>query len=407
MNLNSEAIVREGKRKLLSLMHSISAGVETVKINNLLKHYDTSVTENAPADNIESIMFIVTRFVRFHGGQTSVLQLGTQLSRMGYKVSYAVYKKQSREEMKLCASSNLAGFEGSLCTAGELGKMLKNKRLQPDAVVATSWDTVYYAKKMQGYKMYFVQDYEPYFYTYGEQYLLAKKTYEQGLHMISLGNWNRDMIYKNCFPVSRVDSISFPCDTDKYKFVERDFTKYPDKKTIVMAVYVKYYGKRLPCIVQYMADKVRQEFAKDGKTLEIKYFGEDKIFKMKGGTNLGQLSRDELCRLYSEADFGMSASLSNISLVPCEMMSAGLPLIEFEDGTYTDFFPQDTCILTSIDYRDLYRKLKAAIENPEFLEERTQHAREALENLGWRQTGEQFEAAMKNRSTDGIYTGHA
>ena len=52
-------------------------------------------------------------------------------------------------------------------------------------VIATSWDTVSFVKKLSGYKMYFVQDYEPYFYPFGELSLLAKKTYEQGLHMVS------------------------------------------------------------------------------------------------------------------------------------------------------------------------------------------------------------------------------
>ena len=51
------------------------------------------------------------------------------------------------------------------------------------------WDSSYIVKKLPGYKMYFVQDYEPYFYPYGEKYILAKKSYELGLHMVTLGPW--------------------------------------------------------------------------------------------------------------------------------------------------------------------------------------------------------------------------
>ena len=44
--------------------------------------------------------------------------------------------------------------------------------------------------------MYFVQDYEPYFYMFGEAFIIAQKTYELGFHMISLGAWNKHMVEK-------------------------------------------------------------------------------------------------------------------------------------------------------------------------------------------------------------------
>jgi len=56
-----------------------------------------------------------------------------------------------------------------------------------DIIIATSWQSVYYVRNFSGYKAYFVQDFEPYFFKLNERYLLAKKTYELGLHIISLG----------------------------------------------------------------------------------------------------------------------------------------------------------------------------------------------------------------------------
>jgi glycosyltransferase involved in cell wall biosynthesis len=51
------------------------------------------------------------------------------------------------------------------------------------------------------------------------------------------------------------------------------------------------------------------------------------------------LSKKQLLSLYRKADFGMVASMSNVSLVPYEMLATGLPLIEFEDGTFPYFLP--------------------------------------------------------------------
>jgi hypothetical protein len=270
--------------------------------------------------------------VRFHGGQTSILRLGTELAKQGYLVYYAVYKNQSKEEMKICASSNLEGFLGNLISSAAFLKLQQKK--SPDVIVATSFDTVSYAKKFSGYKMYFVQDYEPYFYPFGEMFFLAKKTYEQGLHMVSLGAWNQEMIKKNCTVVSPIDVIDFPYEKSEYPKIERDYMAYRDKKKLVIAVYLKYYGKRLPCIIPYMLQEVKELFIHEGIELIIKYYGEAKGFRAEGGTNLGMLSKSELRDLYQTADFGMVASMSNISLVPYEMLSTGLPVIEFMDGTF-------------------------------------------------------------------------
>ncbi len=388
-----EALIRESKRKVLSLLHNVQAITDRKRVNAILENYSTSVIENEPPKQVKTILFIITRMVRFHGGQTSVLRLGTELSRLGYSVYYAVYKNQSKEEMQICASSNLEGFEGTLISSSSF-KKLQNKK-SPDIIVATSWDTVSFAKKFSGYKMYFVQDYEPYFYSFGELFLLAKKTYEQGLHMVSLGAWNKDMILKNCDVVSPLDTIDFPYEKSEYPKSERDYLSYKDKKKFVIAVYLKYYGKRLPCIIPYMLDKVSEYFRKDGIILDIKYFGEAKSFTTKGGTNLGMLNKQELRQLYEEADFGMVASMSNISLIPYEMLATGLPLIEFKDGTFEFFFPKKSAIMTSIDAKDLYDALYDVIHNPEKLVLQQSNAEQYQDNLSWKKTGRQFADLME------------
>lgn len=58
--------------------------------------------------------------------------------------------------------------------------------------------------------MYFVQDYEPYFYMFGEAFIIAQKTYELGFHMISLGAWNKHMVERECSIISPIDVITFP-----------------------------------------------------------------------------------------------------------------------------------------------------------------------------------------------------
>lgn len=393
MDIHSpESLIREAKRITLSAMHSVQAKTDEMRIKPLLERFDPKPlkTNLLPArkseDTPRSILFVVTRFVRFAGGQTSILRLGTELSKLGFKVYYAVYKKQSREEMRICVSSLLPDYRGTLVTAPELKRMYR----RVDIAVASSWDTVSEVKKFFGYKMYFVQDYEPYFYMYGEQSLMAQKTYEMGLHMVSLGGWNRDEINKHCRVISPVDTVSFPYEAREYSGEERDFSSYTEKKEIVLAVYLKFYGKRFPSLIPWLLEGLSKRLASDGKTLRVYYFGEAKSFKISGGENLGMLNREQLADLYKRADFGMVASYSNISLVPYEMLASGLPVIEFEDGTFKYFFKSDSALLTEINPDDLYIKLKSCLNNPDIIKQRMENAKSEMAPLSWANTARQF-----------------
>ncbi len=366
------------------IYHNLLAAMEKRQVNARLANYDPSVLHNSNPVKNHKITFVIERMAKYNGGQTSILRLGTELSKLGYQVGYIVYKPQTKSDMIECAGCNLSNYQGEMYTNKYLDK------LNSDIVIASSWDTVSFTKKMKGYKMYFLQDYEPYFYPFGELFLLANKTYEQGLHMVSLGPWNKEMVEKNCRATSPVDYIEFPYEKREYPSCHRDYAAYAGKKDFILAVYLKYYGKRLPCITQYLLRQVKEEFKKDGIFLQIKYFGEDKSFRCDAGENLGMLSKKELLALYKKADFGMVASMSNISLVPYEMLATGLPLIEFEDGTFPYFFPEGSAILTSLSYMDLYGKMKEVIKKPGLLEEMHNTAEGYLESLSWQKSAKQF-----------------
>lgn len=378
------------KIKLKGIYHNLQAMVLKRQVNARLDHYDPAITHNNKPTKIQKITFVIERMAKYNGGQTSILRLGTELSRLGYQVGYVVYKAQSKADMKECTSCNLSNYQGEMYTNKYLEK------LNSDIVIASSWDTVSFAKKMKGYKMYFLQDYEPYFYSFGELFLMANKTYEQGLHMVSLGTWNKEMVEKNCKVVSPLDYIEFPYESKEYPLNNRDYTSYAKKKDIIIAVYLKYSGKRLPCITQYLLKQVKEEFKKDGINLNLKYFGEDKSFHCDGGENLGMLSKKQLLALYKKADFGVVASMSNISLVPYEMLATGLSLIEFEDGTFPYFFPENSALLTSLSYMDLYNKMKEVLAQPQMLEDMHNTAEGYLKSLSWEKTAKQFSEILED-----------
>ena len=143
-------------------------------------------------------------------------------------------------------------------------------------------------------------------------------------------------------------------------------------------MYIKDVVKRAPYLIQYLLTKLKNDFCKEGITLNIKYYGENKNFKCEGGENIGKLNKSELLNLYNTSDFGLVASLTNISLVPYEMLATGLPVIEFKEGTFEYFFPENTAIVTSFDYND--SKLK----------EMSKNSMEFLKELSWEKTTDEF-----------------
>lgn len=360
------------------------------KVTSIYDKLDFNKIDNISIENIGRIIFIIPGMVKYSGGLTSILRLGTQISKK-YEVKYASYVENDVESMKEAAYSNLNNYKGDILNLSDL-VITSN-----DILVATFWESVYYIKNLKGYKIYFVQDYEPYFYAYGEKYILAAKTYEMGLHIVSLGKWNLKKIKKQLnITNSKMDYIDFPYEKKEYYNVERDYSIYKNKKEIKLCVYIKKDDKRIPFIIENILLKLKKDLELEEIELKIYYFGNTNSLKLSGGVNLGKLSKEELNKLYCESDFGMCASITNISLVPYEMLATGLPLIEFKEGSFEYFFKDESAILIDFSGKDLKNKILESLNNIEILKQRNENTRRVLKTLSWENSGEQFIKIIEN-----------
>jgi glycosyltransferase involved in cell wall biosynthesis len=336
-----------------------------------------------PLDN-KSIIFVLPSIITFSGGTTSVLRIGSYLARKGKDVYFTSYENQTSEQMEQNAKTDLKDVQGSFITFADAQKR------QFDICIATNYKSVYWTKLLIGYKMYFVQDYEPLFYPMNEEYLLAENSYRQGYHIVSLGGWNASQINKFVDANIRVDIIDFPYDHNEYHSIKRSYDNYPHKKKITIAVYIKNEGKRLPIILQWLMGRLKEEFLKNNIEMEVLYFGMVKQYPLKNGVNLGKLGKNDLLKLYRKADFGMVASMTNISLVPYEMLACGLPLIEFKQGSYEYFLPKESAILTDLNYKELSSFLLDMIRHPDKIENMVKAGFLAINKVSWDKTCQQF-----------------
>ena len=357
---------------------------ETRIVNNILKMESFEPIVNSQPDRITNIAIVVPTLKRYAGGHTSILRIGTYLKENAYEVTYVSFHNQDIKQMSRVAHDNFSEVKG------KFAKYSDAINEHYDVCIATSWESVYWSKQLAGYKMYFVQDFEPYFFKLSERYLLAKKTYELGFHIVSLGGWNVKKIQEHCTINGKISYIDFPYEPAEYKSAPRNFRTYAGKKNVTIAVYSKEEGKRIPNLLQGILKKASEELEQDGISLKIKFFGFKKNHKLIIGENCGKLDKRALAHLYEKSDFGMLASMSNISLVPYEMIAVGLPVIEFLEGSYADFLPEDSAILIDYNYKTLVTAIENALEHPEQIEKMTKRASAAIEPLSWEKTGREL-----------------
>ena len=341
---------------------------------------------------LQNIVFVTPYMSQHSGGLTSVLRIAQRLSERDLNVYFTCPTSDDCTGMINNAKVNLSTYTANYIT----WKEANNKVF--DFVIPVQDTIVYYARSLKGYLVYFVQDYEPYFNPIGDRYFLAQKAYELGEDIISLGNWNLQEINRNLNSnkIGKMYSVEFPFEASEYPLIQKNFKKLKERKKINIAVYIKREGKRLPGIVMNMLERAYESFKAQGMILNIYYFGLHKIEKPAIGTNLGKIKKSEIRDLYNRCDFGMVASMTNISLVPYEMIASGLPVIEFSDGSYTSFLGDDTAILLeSFEYRKLVNAIMYYKNNTNELELLCEKARKRIQNLSWDKTGEEFYNILK------------
>lgn len=378
--------------KIINKLHDKFMEVKEIRrierVCNLLENSSFDSVSNPAMPREVKTMAIVMPFIGVtSGGGSSILRIGTSIANRGIELTYLVQGNKSQkdiEELKQNASISIPNYQGTF-------KRFEDHEEYYDICMATNWQSVYYCKQLKGYKAYFIQDFEPFFFDVGDEYMLAKKTYTFGFHHISLGPWNLKQIEKNVQGVhSKSDYITFPYEPSEYSMVERDYLSYQSKKSFNMAVYIKESGRRIPAIIQYLLKETEKKLLDHGIKLNVYYYGLKKDVHVLSGTNLGLLTKKQLFELYKKVDFGMVASMTNISLVPYEMLATGLPTFEFKDGSYSDFLGEDSAMLIGFDPDELTKRILEVINDPQQLIDMNTNAMKRLESLSWDKTCDEF-----------------
>ena len=252
---------------------------------------------------------------------------------------------------------------------------------EADGIFATSWETAYSvnAERTSAKKFYFVQDFEPYFYPVGSQSVLAENTYRLGLYGITAGAWLAKKLSDNYD--MKAEYFNFGSDSSVYTY--RNATK---RKEIVF--YARPYTARRGFEIGIMALDL---FHEKHPEYVINIVGYD-LSKYKipfPYKNLKVLEHDDLNEVYNRCSAGLLLSLTNMSLLPLELLSSGcIPVVN--DGENNRLVSNNSFITYSecnpIALANALSDVVSKVNLPKI----SKQASDSVKNESWEESGEKF-----------------
>ena len=206
--------------------------------------------------------------------------------------------------------------------------------------VATSWISAYFVRDFQTtqHRCYFVQDYEPYFYAHGSDFELSKATYNFGFYGITAGNWLANKLSKD--HNMQTLGMGFSYDRDLYR-------PYPKKNPAQRQVF--FYARpsterrgfelgllTLSIVAQQLPDTI---FILAGADLSKYHIPFKNICA-------GNVAVKDLPELYSQCDVALVLSLTDLSLLPVELMACGCAVVSNQGDNVEWLLNKDNAVIT-------------------------------------------------------------
>lgn len=188
-----------------------------------------------------------------------------------------------------------------------------------DAYVASAWQTAHVLAAradLPTRRLYFIQDFEPYFYPQGSEYALAEDTYRFGFRCITVGHMLARLLRDRYGVAAAV--AEFGCDTDVYRLAE------PSGEAGARDGIVFYARPGVARRGYELGMLALTEFHRRSPARPIHLFGDPAVVAPFPAVNHGRLTPVRLAALYNQCRAGIAVSFTNISLVPVEMLACGV-----------------------------------------------------------------------------------
>ncbi len=306
------------------------------------------------------VAFVIPAPIQGGGGHRNIFRVVKHLASVGHKVT--VYYIQTDLEAEI-VKENVSSWFYDMSNVSFV--KYSGTFDFHDAGIATWWETAYMLNAKRNHfrkQLYFVQDYEAYFYPMSSEYILAENSYNLGMFHICSGQWCKELIEKKF----NAKAVYFQFPIDKAIYYQRKRTK--QNKNIVF--FAKPDMPRRCFEIGLGALEIFNRLRPD---VEIILFGSPNL--TKGNIPFKATIRniiptlDELAEMYSNADIGIVFSPTNPSLVPYEMMSCGCPVVDLDlnDAIYKYGNDGNNVFLLPVDAGAFAKRLSEIMDHASLL----------------------------------------
>lgn len=245
------------------------------------------------------------------GGHTTLFRMVEGLEARGHRCVVLLYDRHGLDVAQRTAELR-AGWPGVRAEVRDARAGFAGL----DAVVASSWESAHVMlayDDVPTHRLYFIQDYEPFFYPRGSEYELAAMTYRFPFRRVALGDMVASCLLSELGQDS--DLVPFGCDTTTYHLPEAGAPRSG------VVLYAKPDVDRRGYLLAVLA---LERFHREHPDQPIHVYGNQPTDLPFPVTYHGRLTPAELSALYGTVVAGLAMSFTNISLVAEEMLAAGV-----------------------------------------------------------------------------------
>ncbi len=263
------------------------------------------------------------------GGHTDIVRMMNLLADFGHQVNAYVVPRhrlwdKSDLEVRQFVRRHFADLKGGVF------KWAGGALVESDAVVLTHWSTAYLVDDVHNTSQifYFVQDWEPFFFPMGTEYLRAEQTYKMGFSCITLGRW-----------LTKRMREWYDADADYFDLAVDHTIYYPRPVEPADHPRLCFYARpSTPRRLFPMGIEALQLVHQRRPDVEIIFYGVEEADLRPHPvpfpyTNRGILNEGELAELFSACEVGIVLSPTNCSLVPPEMMACKCAVVDLNRET--------------------------------------------------------------------------
>lgn len=373
--------VREhGVFKLMRVAHQKfrKSGTSFLK-SDPLDSYSFVTLPDRPAgltiDQVEAntINWVIPPFGIGSGGHLNIFRFAANLEMLGFSCRIVIVGEPKPESAKF-AKEQIAKHFFSITGTVVIG--MENAS-PAEFTIATGWQTAYYVRNFEHtcQKCYFIQDYEPWFYAVGSESVFAEETYRFGFLGITAGSWLATKLADE-FGM-KTSAVGFSYDHSLYR---QGIRNADCKKRIFF--YARPPTQRRAFELGLL---VLAEVARRLDNTEVVFAGWDVsgyVIPFRH-VNAGLLAIEQLAEIYQQCDVALVISLSNVSLLPLELMACGTPVVS-NDGPWVKWLlNENNSLLARPTVDALTNAICEVINNPELANRLRRGGYATLETTTW------------------------